>query len=74
MDIDLSDMKSSDSAVPLTARDRQFFTELDHFMNTESAKIGESPSRERFAVFRLAFEKVCIIYLFEKEKTFFQKN
>ena len=71
MDIDLSDMKSSDTAVPLTSRDRQFFTELDHFMNTESANIGDSPSKERFAVFRLAFEKVSIVYLFEKEVKFF---
>ena len=60
MDIDLSDVKSMDP-VPLTVRDRRFFTELDHFMNEETAKVGENPSKERFAVYRLAFEKVIFI-------------
>jgi hypothetical protein len=63
MDIDLSDIRSNDS-IPLTSRDRRFFTELDHFMNTESAKVGDSPSKERFAVFRLAFEKVYISFIY----------
>lgn len=57
MDIDLSDVKSIDT-VPLTARDRQFFTELNRSMDNESAKVGDNPSKERFAIFRLAFEKV----------------
>ena len=57
MDIDLSDVKTNDP-VPLTTRDRHFFNELNHFMNDESAKVGDNPSKERFAIFRLAFEKV----------------
>jgi hypothetical protein len=70
MDIDLSDIRSNDS-VPLTSRDRRFFTELDHFMNTESTKVGDNPSKERFAIFRLAFERVNIFYLYRKEMTKF---
>jgi len=62
MDIDLNDVKLIDP-VPLTARDRQFFTQLNQFMNDESAKIGDNPSKERFVIFRLAFEKVNF-YLF----------
>jgi hypothetical protein len=61
MDIDLSDVKSND-VIPLTARDRHFFTELNRFMNDESAKVGDNPSKERFAIFRLAFEKVNFFY------------
>jgi hypothetical protein len=57
MDIDLSDVKSTDT-VPLTSRDRHFFTQLNHYMNDESAKVGKDPSKERFAIFRLAFEQV----------------
>ncbi|CAF4670489.1 unnamed protein product [Rotaria sp. Silwood1] len=57
MDIDLSDVKSTDS-VPLTSRDRNFFNQLNRFMIDESAKVGGNPSKERFAVFRLAFEKI----------------
>ncbi|CAF3312584.1 unnamed protein product [Rotaria socialis] len=57
MDIDLSDVKSSDT-VPLTVRDRNFFTHLNRFMNDESAKAGETATKERFAIFRLAFEKI----------------
>ncbi|CAF1013438.1 unnamed protein product [Rotaria sordida] len=57
MDIDLSDVKSNDT-VPLTTRDRNFFTQLNQFMKDESAKVGGIPSKERFAIFRLAFEKI----------------
>ena len=57
MNIDLSDIKSTDS-VPLTSRDRQFFTQLNRHMTDESAKVGDHPSRERFAIFRLAFEQI----------------
>lgn len=59
MDVDLSDVKSSDN-VPLTTRDRNFFAQLDRFMNDESDRVGLNPSKERFAIFRLAFEKVFI--------------
>ncbi|UJR30025.1 hypothetical protein I4U23_017570 [Adineta vaga] len=57
MNLDLSDVKTNDH-VPLTSRDRYFFNELNRFMNDESAKVGKNPSRERFAVYRLAFEKI----------------
>jgi hypothetical protein len=62
MAIDLSDVKSSDT-VPLTSRDRHFFTQLTNFMNDELSKIGANPTKERFAIFRLAFEKVKIFLL-----------
>ncbi len=67
MDIDLSDVKTNDN-VPLTSRDRYFFAELNRFMNDESAKVGNHPSKERFAIFRLAFEKVNFFDLFSKGK------
>jgi hypothetical protein len=67
MNIDLSDVKLSDY-VPLTARDRYFFTELDHFMNNESINVGKNPSKERFAIFRLAFEKVKFFFIYFKRK------
>ncbi|CAF1348353.1 unnamed protein product [Adineta ricciae] len=57
MDLDLSDVKINDH-IPLTSRDRYFFNELNRFMNDESAKVGKTPSKERFAVYRLAFEKI----------------
>ncbi|CAF0760088.1 unnamed protein product [Adineta steineri] len=57
MNIDLSDVKTNDN-VPLTSRDRYFFNELNRYMTDESAKVGNDPSKQRFAVFRLAFEKV----------------
>lgn len=60
MDLDLSNVKTNEQ-VPLTSRDRYFFNELNRFMSDESAKIGTDPSRERFAVFRLAFEKVTLV-------------
>jgi hypothetical protein len=62
-DIDLSEVKSND-AVPLTSRDRHFFTELTHFMNEESTTVDDSPSKERFVIYRLAFEKVNFFVLF----------
>lgn len=61
MDIDLSDVKSNDP-VPLTTRDRQFFTQLERYMNEESTKVGDHPSRERFVIFRLVFERVTILF------------
>jgi len=67
MNIDLSDVKINDN-VPLTSRDRYFFTELNRFMNDESAKVGNHPSKERFGIFRLAFEKVNFFDLFSKGK------
>ena len=63
MDIDLSDVKSNDT-VPLTSRDNRFFTQLNCFMYDESAKVGDGPSKERFAIFRLAFEKVSFFDVF----------
>ena len=59
MDIDLSEVKSNDP-VPLTARDRQFFTQLERYMKEESIKVGDQPSKERFVIFRLVFERVNI--------------
>lgn len=57
MNIDLSNVKTHDN-VPLTSRDRYFFNELNRFMNDESVKVGTDPSKERFAIYRLVFEKV----------------
>ncbi|CAF1130451.1 unnamed protein product [Adineta ricciae] len=57
MDLDLTDVEINDH-VPLTSRDRYFFNELNRFMTDESAKVGKTPSKERFAVYRLAFEKI----------------
>lgn len=57
MNIDLSDIKP-DITIPLTSRDQRFFSQISHFMDEESAKVGENSSKERFATFRLAFEKV----------------
>jgi hypothetical protein len=68
MDVDLSDIKSSDN-VPLTSRDRHFFIELNRFMNDELAKVGDNPSKERFAIFRLIFEKVNFFYLFSRKNS-----
>jgi hypothetical protein len=62
MNIDLSDVKTADN-VPLTSRDRQFFLQLNRFMTDESSKVGDNPSRERFAIFRLAFEQVNLFIL-----------
>lgn len=65
MDLDLSDVKSNDP-VPLTTRDRQFFTQLERYMNEESTKVGDHPSRERFVIFRLVFERVnTFLHLFQ---------
>lgn len=59
MNINLSDVQS-DETVSLTSRDRYFFTRLLRYMNTESNNVGRHPSKERFAIFRLAFEKVTL--------------
>ena len=57
MNVDLSDVSSIDSET-LTSRDRHFFSQLNHFMTEESNRVGVNPSKERYAIFRLAFEKV----------------
>ena len=62
MNIDLSNVKLTES-LPLTSRDQHFFSELTRFMNVESAKVGDKPSKERFSIFRLAFEKVTLLAL-----------
>lgn len=62
MNIDLSDVKSNDP-VPLTTRDRQFFTQLERYMHEELSKVGDQPSKERFVIFRLVFERVKIFIL-----------
>ena len=70
MDLDLSDVKANDP-VPLTTRDRQFFTQLELYMKEESAKVGDHPSRERFVIFRLVFERVNILlHLFQPLSVF----
>ena len=62
MNIDLSKVKLTES-LPLTSRDQHFFADLTRFMNAESAQVGDKPSKERFAIFRLAFEKVTLLAL-----------
>lgn len=71
MNLDLSDVKSNDP-VPLTTRDRQFFTQLERYMNEESAKVGDHPSKERFVIFRLVFERVnTFLHLSQSLSAFF---
>ena len=62
MNINLSDVSSTESET-LTSRDRHFFSQLNRFMTEESARVGANPSKERYAIFRLAFEKVNYFYL-----------
>lgn len=64
MDINLSDIASSES-VSFTSRDRKFFNGLMQFMDVETVKLGQTASRERFAIYRLSFEKVNFQFHFD---------
>ncbi|CAF0741871.1 unnamed protein product [Didymodactylos carnosus] len=66
MDLDLSfensdDTDSIQAVLPLTTRDREFFNKLNKFMDDELLKLNRKhendASKERFAIFKLAFEK-----------------
>ena len=81
MNIDLSKVPPDDT-MSISARDRRFFTQLIRYMDMESEKVGPNPSRERYSVFRLSFEKVnqfhqskktveklCFFFFFEDHRT-----